>query len=472
MTAEDPVRFEDALTDASVSEDEVREAAVRSDRVFVRSLDQIAEDSPRARGRRLTAIEALEAYGPDALREVLAEGSALLCESPSAAGRALSGRRDTLGLEVRHVASRSGIEPRIVELAERSKRLPIRQYEQIAQTLGLDERYISVRSEPVGNEGLAYRLRTLGEESVRMTPSAVSAISEAAWVATTQTRLEEALGLAPPEHGIRPSSNYGGPGYPAYLHGYFLARDAREKLGLGSGPLSRFLRSICEDLLGIPLIQAELGEDIAGVTVRAGKRRAIVLNIGGRNRHVYIRRCTVAHELGHILYDDDAHLNQLRVDEYDELEKAVDGVHDPVEQRANAFAVEFIAPQNAIVASFERESEDPVGKAMNEYGISFTAARFQIWNGLNRTVELEKLRTRNREPDSGFEAGERFTVDFHPVRGIQASRAGRFSAVVLRAAEEGRISWCTAGEYLRCSEDDLRDSAADVRGLYPVVFES
>ena len=50
--------------------------------------------------------------------------------------------------------------------------------------------------------------------------------------------------------------------------------------------------------MGVPLIQAELGEHIAGVTLRVGTRRAIVLNIGGANRHVYQRRTTIAHKLG------------------------------------------------------------------------------------------------------------------------------------------------------------------------------
>ncbi|MDI7268800.1 MAG: XRE family transcriptional regulator [Myxococcota bacterium] len=471
MTANELPSFEDALA-GDAPDDVLWRAAARSDRLFVRGLDQIAEDGEEARGRKMTAIEALDAYGRQKLREVLAEGAALLCESPSSAGRVLFGRRDLLGLQIRHVASRAGVEPRVVEQAEQSKRLPIREYERIAQALGLDERYISFRSEPVGNERLAYRLRTVGDDLPRMTPSAVSAIAEAVWVATTQTRLESGLGMVVPQWEIQTSSNYGAPGYPAYMQGYYLAHDARKKLALGDGPLTRPLREICEDVLGIPLIQADMGEAIAGVTVQVGDRRAVVLNLSGRNRHVYVRRCTVAHEIGHILYDDDAYLNQLRVDEYDELESPPERLNDPVEQRANAFSVEFIAPKRAMVESFHRETDDPVGAAMDAYGISFTAARYQIWNGLDRSVSWDSLATRRREPDQRFEAGERFTVDFHPVRGIPASRAGRFSAVVLRAAEEGRVSWQTAAEYLRCSAEDLKAAADDTRALFPAVFRT
>src|SRR2546422_3656160 len=115
--------------------------ARQSSRMFVRSLDQLTfDESPRATGRRMTAIEALEAYGWDVLREVAFEGSALLAESPKAAGRALRERREQLRLDIPAVARKATLPPEVIESLEASKRQPIRRYERVATVLGLDER--------------------------------------------------------------------------------------------------------------------------------------------------------------------------------------------------------------------------------------------------------------------------------------------------------------------------------------------
>jgi Zn-dependent peptidase ImmA (M78 family)/transcriptional regulator with XRE-family HTH domain len=465
----DPTSFYRVLL-SSVDDAEVVNAAQQSDLLFVRSVDQLAEDNPSARGRRLTAIEALNAYGRHVLAQVAADGCALLAESATAAGRVLRGRRELLNISPREVARRAGVEPRVLDQAELSGRLPIQAYDAIAQALGLDERFISFRSEPVGNEGIAFRLRTVGDEHPKMTGTAVSAIAEAAWVTLTQVRLEHALGIVPPRTGIEPSSNYGSPGYPAYMHGTFLARHAREMLDLDDGPVPS-LRELCEEEVGVPVVQTELGDAIAGVTVQAGERRAIVLNLSGRNRHVYVRRCTLAHELGHVLFDVSERLRDLRVDDYDGLEELPARAPDPVEQRANAFAVELIAPQADALDCYHAATEDPLGEVMDLFGISFTAARYQVWNALDRSVPLENLTTSHREPAQCYEAAEAFTVDYHPIYGIPASRAGRFSAIVLRAAIERIVSWQTAAGYLRCTERDLRDAEPSLRNLFPTVFD-
>ncbi|MHB8878319.1 MAG: helix-turn-helix domain-containing protein, partial [Myxococcaceae bacterium] len=203
--------------------DTPEERASHSERIFVRSIDQLAEDSPSARGRRLTAREALEAYGLEKLAEAALEGSALLAASRDSLARVLRDRREQLGLDIRRVATRANVDVSVVEAAERSKRVSVRACEKIARSLGLDERFISVRAEPEGNNRVAVRLRTIGSENPRMTQAAVSAISEAAWVAMTQIRLEEALGLRPRPTGIEYSPNYGSPGFPAFEWGYTLA---------------------------------------------------------------------------------------------------------------------------------------------------------------------------------------------------------------------------------------------------------
>lgn len=222
--------------------------------------------------------------------------------------------------------------------------------------------------------------------------------------------------------------------------------------------------------MGIPIVQTELGEDIAGATLDVGGRRAIVLNLGGRNRHVFVRRMTIAHELGHVLYDPPRELAQLRVDEFDELDALAERRTDRVEQRANAFGAELLIPQDVALDHYKSQPEDAVGRVMDDFGVSFTTARYQIWNALDRRVPLDALTTDRREPPLHWEAAERYTVDYHPLRDIRPSRAGRFSALVIRATEKGLISWDTAAEWLEASESEMKQAAATIRELFPEVF--
>src|SRR2546426_87441 len=84
------------------------EAAARaSGRVYVRGLGQLAEDHPKATGRRLTALEALRTYGIEVLAEVGAEGFARLAHTAEVTGRVLKLRREQLGLDQRHVRGSS-----------------------------------------------------------------------------------------------------------------------------------------------------------------------------------------------------------------------------------------------------------------------------------------------------------------------------------------------------------------------------
>ncbi len=446
------------------------EAARACGRFYVRGLSQLAEDHPDATGRRLTALEALHAYGLEALAQVGVDGYTRLAPTAEVAGRVLKLRREQLGLDPRHIALRARVPEEVVRAAEQSRKLSIRQYEHIARALGLDERYVCVHSEPMGNERIAVRLRTVGEVDARLGPMTVSALAEAAWVAMTQARLEEELGLAPSRNGIEHSPNYGTPGFPAYRWGYLLAADARTKLGLGSGPIAS-IRELAEDRLGLPIIQAELGESVAGVTLETGSRRAIVINLSGDNRHVFVRRATIAHELGHLLYDPPGRLDHLRVDVYSDLDTPSEQLRDPVEQRANAFAVEFLAPQLDALKLFRTGKEDRLASVMDHFGVSFTAARYQIWNGMERSIPLSDLTTDRRGLNLDWEAREAYTVDYHPIRGLRPTRAGRFSAVSVRAAEEAFISWNTAAEWLEAPTDEVRRVVPQLKELFPSVWQ-
>jgi Zn-dependent peptidase ImmA (M78 family) len=111
------------------------------------------------------------------------------------------------------------------------------------------------------------------------------------------------------------------------------------------------LKTLLEEQLKIPVVQQALHERFAGATEANGNSRGIVVNERGHNANVWVRRMTLAHELGHLLWDPDTRLNQLTVDEYAGLEAAYHtgrGRADVVEMRANAFAVALLAPPDGI----------------------------------------------------------------------------------------------------------------------------
>jgi Zn-dependent peptidase ImmA (M78 family) len=466
---------QEALLDAVFgpgSGDNPENRARQSSQMFVRGLDLLTFDhSAEATGRRLAAHEALDAYGFDVLASVALDGSAVITSTVEAAGNALRHRRKQLGLSIRTVASRSGMSLNIVEALEQSKRRPVREYERVARALGLDERAISFRSNPGGNEKLAVRLRTLSESLVSLSESSVGNLAEAAWVAMTQVRLESLLGLDMAEETFEPSGDFGGFKRPPYAAGYDLANRVRYTLGLGESPIPS-MRALAEETLRIPVVQTRLDERIAGATVDFGTRRAVVINISGMNSQAMVRRSTVAHELCHILFDPASKLDTLRVDEYDELNRRADTLADPVEQRANAFAVQLLAPQEAVVERFKSRNEDLLTAVLDHFGLSFTAGRYQVWNGLGRDGQLEDISAPNRPPESDWEARESYTLDYHPIRQVidRPSRAGRFSAVAVRAANEGLVSWDTVAEWLSCSIDEAKRATDAMRDLYRTVF--
>ena len=454
------------------------ERARSSKRLFVRGLDELTfDDSPKATGRRLSALEALDAYGFDTLAEVATEGSALLCESVDAVGRALRTRRAQLDLPIRAIASETGLPLEVIEALESSKRRPIREYEKVARVLGLDERMLSFRSAPEGNQEVAVRLGEMHDARAVVTSSVVVSLAEAAWVAMTQLRLEAELSLPAPAHRFLEDAFYGSSTLPAYKVGHDLANSFRKALGLGEEPI-RSMRALLENELRIPVIQADLGKRIAGATVESSGRRAIVVNLFGRNQSPFARRSTLAHELCHLLFDPQQKLRSLRVDEYAELDERADQRVDPVEQRANAFGVQLLAPQSSALLLHEwtltATKDEPLARVMDEFGVSFTAARFQIWNALGRAIPLESIWATKSQPEADWEAREGYTTTYHPIRALadHPSRAGRFSAVVLRAAEEGIISWDSASEWLFSSEQDIKRAAPSIHELYPDLFNA
>jgi Zn-dependent peptidase ImmA (M78 family)/transcriptional regulator with XRE-family HTH domain len=454
------------------SSDSPDDHAHSSRREFIRSQDLLALHVGKGTGRVLSAYEAYRAFGLDKLEKAVEDGSVLLPGTLDEPAASIREQRERLGLSVEDVAKFPGITVEDVERAEDPDvHSDIRVLGRIAVALNLDDKVLSAKRGAGADERLAVRLRALTGRGHSFTPRTVLALDEAAWVIRTQHLLQSWL-FEEDGHDARksfvPSSNYGSHGQPNWRQAHSLAHRTRAILGLSDSEPVTELRRLCERELSIPVVQLELPDAIAGVTLRIGEQRGVALNLSGPNENVWIRRATLAHELAHLLWDPDEELEAVRVDRYVELMSS-DQIVNRVEQRANAFAAEFLAPQAAALREFESAGTRSAGlrRVMENFGVSFTVARYQIYNALNRRIDLPDLTVQNLHPTQEWRARETWTADYFPIADTPIARRGDFAAAVATAEKDGYISKDTAAEYLMCSQATYEARRDDILALFP-----
>ena len=459
------------------------EAAARlSQRKFVRGKGGLAvyDASRNPTGHVFTAWEAYDAYGAEILEEAVEYGSAILKCTKHAISDALKLRREYLNLSRKQIARAALSSEDIVRSAENApSQVPIREIEQIALVLGLDERWLAFKSDSGGDEDLAYRLRTLSAPGQRSATylSAHTALlfAEASSIIRVQLRLQRWLGIETERRSFAPSDDYGTRMTPTWKVGYRLAERARRKLGLGESPIPS-MRALAEDRLGIPVVQVNIGQRIAGATIvtrdeNGAEARGVILNASGANENVWVRRATLAHELGHLLFDPNEKLQNVRVDPYEQSEadpQAHDAETDYVEQRANAFAIAFLAPPEAVQRMVSTPpSIESVVDVMHRYGISQTAARFHVRNAFYGNYEVPADAVQEQARDE-LKAAENFTLDYFPLQHTSIQRRGKFAALVTQAVDEGYISEDTASLYLQCTVKEFRAHFETLQELHRI----
>lgn len=444
--------------------------AKTSKQIYVRSQDHLSFWNERATGRALTAFQAYTAFGIGALEEVLEYGSAIIAKSKEQPSATLISQRKGLGITIAELAKKTKLTQKEIEACEdQTVRSSIRLIEKMAIALGLDETRISFKASSGYDDSLAVRLKDLSKTQ-NLNSSSVLALSEASWVIRTQHRLacdlEEHVQF---RNKFEPSDTYGDASYPAWQHGYYLAQKTREILGYDPSEPILSLRTVCDDL-GIPLLHAKLSAMHAGATVVSDEVRGIIVNTDGRNRNVWIQRATIAHELGHLLWDPDERLKRVRVDTYAELDQLYVNREskDFVEARANAFAIAFLAPLAAVKSEFSLYSnfQDGVRAVMEKFGISYTAAKYQIWNATERACDIKKLTVVNSDATDEWSGREAYTDDFFPIETTDLIRRGKFSALVVRSEVRGIITEDTASTYLQTDVAVYREKRDSILSLF------
>ena len=318
------------------------ERARTSSRIFVRSEVQLAEYTPDATGRQLSAWEALQSFSMDILKEVFEYGSAILRTAIDEPAETLRSRRESLDVTIPDLAKAVGLsEDDIADAEDPTTKTSVHTVEKIAQALALDEQLISYEPKAGGDEVLAVRLKEINSDRESFSAGLKFKLCESAWVVKKQYELNrwlESVSDASVVKRFVPSPNYGEPGYPVWRHGYFLAGEARRLMDIPEDEPIDSLRELIERRLEIPLVHMKLSRTVAGATVANGPARGIAVNTLGPNGNVWVRRVTLAHELGHLLWDPDENLKKLQVDMYDDLDEDPRQQRNRIEARANAFA--------------------------------------------------------------------------------------------------------------------------------------
>ena len=458
------------------------DAALASSRRFVRGRTQISplEAARHPKGPIISAFEALQSYGVDVLDEAVEYGSAILLQHPNAVGKALRSQRETLGLDMKAVSRSTGVHAADIERIEAgiATDVPMQDIERIAFILGLDQTQIAFQERP-GGAAVAARLKTLQAESPagglpKLSRKSVTTFAEAASVIRVQHRLQQWLGLSGSAGIFRPSHDYGSRTTPAWKIGYQLAEETRNRLDMGEETVPS-MREFVQNTLGIPVVHTELPQRIAGATIaisdgERGHFRGIVLNTMGANTNPLVRRATLAHEVGHLLFDPDQDLNDVRVDSYAGLQANPEqiGSIDFVEQRANAFAISLLAPISVV-----RERTDPpitpkhVVDTVSSFGISITAASFHIANAHYRNYPPPAA-DEVQYDWSSWRAVEDLDLDYFPIPDTPNVRRGRFAGLVAAASENNVISSESAAGYLRCTTKAFLKQAAAIRNIHPL----
>lgn len=439
------------------SGDTALQRARSSRREFVRGQTMLAEASAEATGRRLKAAEALDSYGFGTLLAAVEEGQVSLVRDRSEPARTLRKHREALGYTPHQLARLAKASVGDVLKAETPGKISsIRLLERLALPLAIDERFLGFKDQ-LDTEELGVRLRQLASDSGHggLSPTTVSALAEGAWAIARQKSLLCLAGV-PTEESLEqfgPDDDYG---YPTYERGYFLASRARQILGLGDNVPIASMRILISNRLNIPLVQTRLNRSLAGATIANGNARGIVVNIEGANQSVWVRRMTLAHELGHLLWDPTQRLNRLKVDRYKDLEINSSNRRDPVEMRANAFAIAFLAPPASVDQMVNKANDIPsaVLEVARHFNVSVTAAAAHVGNVSRVRVALPRD-IPFPEPSDEIRAQEGFTIDYFPIKDTPPALVGRFAWATAFALKEGLISKDTAATLLRTTQDKL-----------------
>lgn len=148
------------------------------------------------------------------------------------------------------------------------------------------------------------------------------------------------------------------------------AEDLLNKAGITRPPVDPFMIA---QKVGLPVYERDFEEEISGVLVIVGDRRAIGVN----TRHAEVhRRFSVAHEVAHFIK---GHRTAVDIDVNDRQLFGETGANPTEEREANAFAAELLMPRKWVRNHFAHVSSDHEELA-RLYNVSKQAMWYRLVN--------------------------------------------------------------------------------------------
>jgi len=154
-----------------------------------------------------------------------------------------------------------------------------------------------------------------------------------------------------------------------------MAHALRELLALGLSPVVD-LTTLIEDVTGVDVATRPLS-GVAGMCLEDPDRHTYLL-MASSSDPAERQRFTLAHELGHLLFADGAHVD------------LADNEQDPTETRANEFARNFLLPQQAVHAWLDRNRSGDVTSPVEERSLSLLTRYFAV-SPMVVKIQLERM---------------------------------------------------------------------------------
>lgn len=168
------------------------------------------------------------------------------------------------------------------------------------------------------------------------------------------------------------------------------AEELRRSLKLGAAPIRDLFGFIQRTWPEVLIDRRPMPDGPVGALLARGERWLIVVNTADAS--LMRQRFTVVHELGHHRFDASDQAELIETDLYR---------RNPVEQRANAFAVHFLLPtevlHNRVVSGqLDPSSDEEIVALSFEFGLSRSSLAFHLLNQelitRRRCDEIRQLR--------------------------------------------------------------------------------
>lgn len=266
---------------------------------------------------------------------------------------------------------------------------------------------------------------------------------------------------------------------PPFVQAEKLAERARERFGLGLGPIDSMV-SLMEGW-GVSLFFVtpdELDAEIDGASVRSPLPAVLVNLVAGEHRW-WRTRMTLAHELCHLLFDQGLMVSpKLRAPRplVAGLRPLLPAWLEDVEKRANAFAAYFLAPPRAVrdlVGTAEPTSSESIDRVCKHFGMGRQSVVSHLTNlyGLSREERRKMMDGPATDLLPKKHADADVAVGLHsgvlPALVGRAIGAGKLSKLEARRilALRGRDALPASTELAAAERAPLLDATQRVRGV-------